>query len=68
MSFLLAAVPITLALVRVFPNAVTLGAAAEAGPAEAALARTILGDHLFCLASIVGFLTVRLAIARAPRG
>ena len=54
-AFALAAGPIALAAVRVFPAAVRLGSAADAFPAQAALARAILRDHLACLVAILGF-------------
>jgi len=54
-AFALAAGPIALAVVRVFPAAVRLGSAADAFPAQAALARAILRDHLACLVAILGF-------------
>ena len=66
-AFVLLAAPITLASVRVFPNAVTLGREALDDPAQLALARAILRDHLLCLASILGFLVVRLRIAVGAR-
>ena len=62
-AFLLAAAPITLAAVRVFPNAVILGQEAVPDSAQIALARAILRDHLACLASILGFLAVRFGLA-----
>jgi hypothetical protein len=68
LAFLLIAAPITLASVRVFPNAVTLGREALEDVAQLSLARAILRDHLLCLASIVGFLAVRLRIAVGARG
>jgi hypothetical protein len=62
-AFLLAAAPILLAAVRVFPNAVTLGR--EAGPdsVQIALARAILRDHFVCLTSILCFLALRIGLA-----
>jgi len=68
LALLLAAAPITLALVRVFPNAVALGLASGAGPEQVVLARAILRDHLFCFACILGFLVLRFDLAlRAGR-
>jgi len=66
-AFLLLAAPITLASVRVFPNAVTLGREAVEDTAQLALARVILRDHLLCLGSILGFLALRVRIAIGAR-
>ena len=62
-AVLLAAAPIALAVVRTFPNAVTLGREAIGDSAQVELARAILWDHVLSLASIGGFLAVRLHIA-----
>ena len=66
-ALLLAAAPITLALLRVVPNAVALGREAVDDAAQFALARGILRDHLFCCASILGFIAVRLRLASRAR-
>ena len=66
-AFLLLAAPITLASVRVFPNAMTLGREALDDSAQLALARAILRDHLLCLGSILGFLALRLRLAVGAR-
>jgi hypothetical protein len=66
-ALLLAAAPIALALVRVVPNAVTLGREAVDDAAQLALARSILRDHLFCFASIAAFLALRLRLAARER-
>jgi len=65
-ALLLAAAPITLALLRVVPNAAALGLASAAGPEQIALARSILRDHVLCLVSILGFLAVRFGLAARP--
>lgn len=65
-AFLLAAGPIALALLRVVPNAVALGDASAVGPEQVALAQSILGDHVLCFASILGFLAVRFRVALRP--
>jgi hypothetical protein len=59
----LAAVPVGLALVRVFPNAVVLGEGGGTPGARLALARAILWDHLFCFGALLGFVAVQLGIA-----
>lgn len=66
-AFVLAAVPIALALGRVLPNAVTLGHEAVDDAAQLVLARSILWDHLFCFVSIATFLAVRLHLAAGER-
>ena len=53
-----------LALLRVFPNAVRLGASTDPVPVRSDLARTILHGHLFCLASVAAFLIVQLSDSR----
>jgi hypothetical protein len=67
LSLLLAAAPIALALVRVVPNAVTLGREAVSDAAQFALARSILWDHLACFVSVLAFLAVRLRLASDAR-
>lgn len=56
----LAVLPITLAAVRVVPNAVRLGAMADPLAAQVALAQAILHDHLACFAAIAAFTTIQL--------
>jgi hypothetical protein len=60
----LIAAPVALALLRVFPEAVHLGASAEAAPVRTDLARAILRGHIFCLASVAAFLTLQLRDSR----
>jgi hypothetical protein len=56
--------PICLGLLRVFPNAVELGAR-EGTPAHLSmLARSICYEHLLCLASIGTFVALVLVAAR----
>lgn len=62
-SLLLAGGPILLALVRVYPNAVRLGARADPPLRQSGLARSICRDHLLCLAGIAGFVALQLAAA-----
>ncbi|HXK21919.1 MAG TPA: hypothetical protein VMS55_04485 [Myxococcota bacterium] len=65
-SLALAAGPIALAALRVVPNAVRLGSRADPLARQSALARSICRDHLVCLAGIVAFLALQLALgARA---
>ncbi|HLY39127.1 MAG TPA: hypothetical protein VKU61_13875 [Candidatus Binatia bacterium] len=65
-AFALAAGPIVLAAVRVFPAAVRLGSAVDAVPAQAALARAILRDHLACLVAILGFTGIQVWLRDDP--
>lgn len=62
-SLALCGVPITLALVRVFPNAIRLGSRVDPPDEQSRLARAICLDHLLCLAAMVAFLAVRLTLA-----
>ncbi|HEY2774135.1 MAG TPA: hypothetical protein VGK20_08800 [Candidatus Binatia bacterium] len=59
-SLLLCGVPIGLALGRVFPNAVRLGAAADPPAVRASLARSIAIDHLVCLSAMFAFVALRM--------
>ena len=61
-SLLLAGGPIALAVLRVVPNAVRLGSRADPPARQSALARSICRDHLLCLAGVVAFLAVQLAL------
>ena len=60
-SLVLCGGPSLLALTRVVPNAVRLGARSDSLPRQAALARSICRDHLLCLAGILGFLALQLS-------
>jgi hypothetical protein len=60
--------PIGLALARVVPNAVRLGARTDDARGQTALARSICRDHLACLAGILAFLVLRLAAAAQGTG
>jgi hypothetical protein len=62
-AFALAAAPAALALVRVVPNAVRLGARGDGPEIESALARAICRDPLLCLASIAAFVALQIALA-----
>lgn len=57
---LLAAGPIGLALFRVFPNAVRLGAGTDPVDVQAGLARAILHDHVACFVAIALFTGAQL--------
>jgi hypothetical protein len=59
-SLALAAAPIALAGARTVPNAVRLGTRADPPAKQSELARSILRDHLLCLAAIAGLLGVQL--------
>ena len=60
-SAVLACVPIVLAMVRTVPNAVRLGSRVGTPAEQSRLARSICRDHLFCMASMSGFLVLWLA-------
>jgi hypothetical protein len=57
----LARAPILLAGTRTVPAAVRLGKRRDQPAAQSALARAILRQHLFCLASIAALITLQLA-------
>jgi L-asparagine transporter-like permease len=58
----LAAAPVALAGLRVFPNAVRLGARRDATEEQSRLARAIYRDHLVCLVAIGGLTLLRVAL------
>lgn len=62
-SLLLAGGPIALAIVRVVPNAVRLGARSDDAARQSQLARAICREHLLCLAGMLGFVALELASA-----
>jgi hypothetical protein len=62
-SLALALPAIGLALVRSYPAAVRLGTLPAGSPERSALARSLLRDHLFCLAAIAAVLALQLAAA-----
>ena len=64
-SLPLVLIPMVLVRVRTFPNAVRLGAATDDPATRSDLARTILSDHLPCLALVAALLTLQLASAAA---
>ncbi|MFN2378211.1 MAG: hypothetical protein ABR538_16905 [Candidatus Binatia bacterium] len=62
-SLALCGVPITLALLRVFPNAIRLGTRTDSIGEQSRLARAILFDHLLCFAAMLAFLVVRFSVS-----
>jgi hypothetical protein len=62
-SLALCAVPIALALLRIFPNAIRLGSRTDDVFEQSRLARGICTAHLFCFAAIAAFVTLRFAAA-----
>jgi len=62
-SLLLCSGPILLAIGRVVPNAVRLGARKDPELRQSALARSICRDHLLCFVGILGFVAVQLSAA-----
>jgi len=59
-SLALAAAPVALAGLRVFPNAIRLGARRDAPAEQSRLARAICRDHLVCLAAVAALLVMRI--------
>jgi hypothetical protein len=59
-SLVLAASAMGLALSRTVRNARRIGAADDLAPALTALARRVLGDHLYCLAAMAAVLGLQL--------
>jgi carbon starvation protein CstA len=53
--------PVALAARRTVPSAVRLGARHDAPARQSELARSILGDHLFCISAITALLVLQLA-------
>jgi hypothetical protein len=66
-ALVLCSLPIALAALRVFPNAVTLGARTGSPDDESLLARDILADHLACWALILAFTLVQIGDAARAR-
>jgi hypothetical protein len=66
LAFAACAAPVVLARLRVFPNAVRLGAREDAPAIQSELARAIGYDHLVCLALIGIFCALQLT-ARSSR-
>jgi hypothetical protein len=62
-SLALAGSAVLLAAGHTFPSAVRLGRGADPMNVQSRLARSILRDHLLCLAAIASLLTVQLVFA-----
>jgi hypothetical protein len=62
-SLALAGGAIALAAARTVPNAVRLGTRADPPAAQSRLARSILREHVVCLAAIAAVLAIQLATA-----
>jgi hypothetical protein len=60
-SLLLAVSAIALAATHTFPSAARLGARTDPPEVQSRLARTILRDHVVCLAAIAALVTIQLA-------
>jgi hypothetical protein len=63
-SLALTVAPITLAAVHTVPSAVRLGSRSDTIVRQSRLARSILRDHLLCIAAIAVVLVIQLAFAR----
>lgn len=63
-SVVTAVVPIGLAVVRIYANAVALGGRAGSVAEQSALARSIYGEHALCFVSIAIFVAVQIRLAR----
>src|SRR5262249_33981595 len=63
-SLILAGGPVVLALLRVYPRAVRLGARSDTTVEQSTLARSICREHLLCLPGIVAFVGLQLAVVR----
>jgi hypothetical protein len=61
LSLALVMLGVGLAAARTVPNAVRLGAQSDSVAEQSVLARSILRDHLVCLAAIAGSLVLQLA-------
>ena len=59
-SLVLCGVPVSLALLRVFPNAIRLGSRQDDAAEQSRLARAICIDHLLCFAAMAAFVALRL--------
>jgi hypothetical protein len=63
-SLALTAGAISLAALHTVPSAIRLGARSDAITGQSRLARSILHDHVLCVAAVVTVLFVQLAFAR----
>jgi len=62
-SLALTVAPVALVAARTVPNAVRLGTRRDTLVRQSALARSLLREHLFCLASIAALIVLQLAAA-----
>ena len=60
LALALCCVPIGLALRRVFPNAIRLGARGDSAGEQSALARKIAIDHVACFGAMLAFVAIQL--------
>lgn len=60
LALALCCVPIVLALRRVFPNAIRLGARSDSELQQSALARSIARDHVACFGAMLAFVAIQL--------
>ncbi|TMA75560.1 MAG: hypothetical protein E6J72_17455 [Deltaproteobacteria bacterium] len=63
-ALVLGVAPIGLALVRIVPDAVRLGAQRDAPATQLALARRIYRAHVLCFAAIAVFIALQIRLAR----
>lgn len=63
-SLALIVAPVALAGAHTFRAAIRLGRRTDPADVQSGLARSILRDHLFCLAAIVSLVTVQLGFGR----
>ena len=63
-SLALIVAPVALAGAHTFRAAIRLGGRTDPADVQSALARSILRDHLFCLAAIMSLLTIQLGFGR----
>ena len=61
-TLLLAGAPIVLAIARVVPNAMRLGAQAGSFAEQVDIAQGILRDHVGCLALVAAFVVIQIAV------
>ena len=66
LALLACGAPVLLAALRVFPNAVRLGQRADTLDIQSELARSILTDHVICLAGIALYGLLQIAAPRRP--
>ena len=67
LAFVTSAFPIGLAIVRVFPDAVRLGAEVDSLADRSTLARAIFVNHVRCLASIGVFTVIQILLVALAR-